>query len=49
MSTDERIKKITDIIIEWAEQKAEDGELKLELHLVNIMQSTILSVTGHKK
>ncbi len=30
MSTDERIKKITDIIIEWAEQKAEDGELKLD-------------------
>ena len=30
MNTDERIKKITDIIIEWAEQKAADEELKLD-------------------
>ena len=30
MSTYERIKKITDIIIEWAEQKAEDGEIEFD-------------------
>ena len=30
MSTDERIKKITDIIIEWAEEKAKEGEIEFD-------------------
>jgi len=30
MSTDERIKKITDIIIEWTKQKAEDGKIEFD-------------------
>ena len=30
MSNDERIKKITDIIIEWAEGKAKNGEIEFD-------------------